>query len=137
MPTAVVTVAVLTLAVSAHLQAPTPGESAAAQDSLQTALLAEKPAWPFGFGYDGRPAHALLEGEAIHRPTRALDVSRRQHTLVWTDHATGLQIRCLAVECTDFPVVEWTAYLKNSDQDRTPILEDIRALLPCRSFVNG
>ena len=53
---------------------------------------------------------------------------RTQHTLAWTDPKTGLEVRCVAVEYADFPVVEWTLYFKNAGNKNTPILEDIQGL---------
>ncbi|MBL9128640.1 MAG: alpha-galactosidase, partial [Verrucomicrobiales bacterium] len=41
---------------------------------------------------------------------------------------TGLEVRYVAVEYSDFPVVEWTVYFKNNGGADTPILEDILAL---------
>ena len=44
----------------------------------------------------------------------------------WTDRRTGLEVRCVSVEYTDFPVVEWTVYFKNTGNRNTAILEDIQ-----------
>ena len=39
-----------------------------------------------------------------------------------------LQVRCVTVEYTDFPAVEWTVYFKNRSTGETPILENIQGL---------
>jgi alpha-galactosidase len=48
--------------------------------------------------------------------------------LVWTDADTGLQVRCVALEYADYPVVEWTVYFKNHGVTNTPILDTILGL---------
>ena len=37
-------------------------------------------------------------------------------------------MRCVAVEYSDFPTVEWTVYFKNNGSADTPILSDIRSI---------
>jgi len=83
---------------------------------------------PFTFTYDGRPSAELLKSWKVARASRELDAKRVEHTLTYTDEATGLQVRCVAVEYRDFPTVEWTVYFKNAGQADTPILSDIQAL---------
>jgi alpha-galactosidase len=39
-----------------------------------------------------------------------------------------LEVCCVAVEYADFPVVEWTVYLKNTGKENTPILQNIQGL---------
>lgn len=81
---------------------------------------------PFSFQYDGKSF-----GDLPWQPTRAsrkLDDHRTEHTLAYADGATGLQVRCVAVEYHDFPAVEWTVYFKNTGTTSTPILEDIQGL---------
>jgi alpha-galactosidase len=83
---------------------------------------------PFRFVYDGRGSDDLLaqwsHAEAIER----LDARRTRHTQTYTDPATGLAVRCVRVEYADFPVVEWTVYLRNTGAKDTPIVEDVQAL---------
>jgi alpha-galactosidase len=47
---------------------------------------------------------------------------------MYTDPASGLEIRCVAVEYQDFPTVEWTLYFKNTGSTDTSILEKTQAL---------
>ena len=72
----------------------------------------------FSFGYDGKPAAELLETWELKRASRKLDDQRTQRTLTWTDPKTGLEVRCMSVEYSDFPVVEWTVYLRNTGNDQ-------------------
>jgi alpha-galactosidase len=91
---------------------------------------------PFSFTYGGKPSAELLKAWNLKRETRKLDDARTEITLTWTDAATGLQVRCVAIEYADFPTVEWTLHFKNTGaaagpQGRpadTPILEGIQSL---------
>lgn len=83
---------------------------------------------PFSFVYDGRSSGDLLPGWTVERRRRQLDANRTELTVTYTDPATQLEVRCVAVAYSDFPTVEWTVYFKNNGQQRTPILENIEAL---------
>ena len=100
---------------------------------------------PFSFKYGGKTLAELAWQPT--RSTRKLDAARKEHTLRYADERTGLEVRCVAVEYADFPIVEWKVYFKNTGTARrgspdpaetadrrspspadTPILEDILAL---------
>ncbi len=83
---------------------------------------------PFSFFYDGRPSADLLRAWGAVREVRQMDSNRTERVLRWTDPATGLVVRCVAVEYSDFPTVEWTLWFKNAGTADTPILEKILAL---------
>jgi alpha-galactosidase len=83
---------------------------------------------PFAFLYDGRSSDDLLWTWQKKSVKEELDRNRTQYALIWTDLKTGLEIRCVAVEYADFPVIEWTVYFKNTGRENTPILENIQAL---------
>jgi alpha-galactosidase len=83
---------------------------------------------PFAFMYDGKPSTELLPHWKVERSSRELDANRVEHTLIYKDEATGLQVRSVAVEYRDFPTVEWTVYFKNLGQADTPVLADVQAL---------
>lgn len=77
----------------------------------------------FSFRYNDRDSTTLLS-QWNHRAThRKLDRHRTEHTRIWTDPATGLVVRWVAVEYHDFPAVEWTVYLRNDGKDRSPLVE--------------
>ena len=86
------------------------------------------PELPFSFAYDGKSSKELLRSWELEQSARRLDAQRHELTLIWTDTATGLQMRCVRVEYSDFPTVEWTLYFKNTGTNDTPILEDIQAV---------
>jgi alpha-galactosidase len=83
---------------------------------------------PFSFTYGGKPSSDLLRTWLLSRDTERLDSQRTRHTLVYTDPATGLQVRCVLVAYDDFPTAEWTLYFKNTGSADTPIVEKIQAL---------
>ncbi len=91
-------------------------------------LLEPKPQWPFSFTYDGRPSAELLAVWPIRRESRQRNDTRTEHTRTWVDAASGLQIRCVAVEYADYPVVEWTVWFKNIGPHTTPVLESVQGL---------
>jgi alpha-galactosidase len=95
---------------------------------LNEQLLNEKGQEPFSFIYDGRKSADFLPGWTRKATTKKLDDVRQEHTVVWTDPATGLEIRCVAVEYADLPAVDWVLYLTNTGGRDTPIIEQIRPL---------
>jgi alpha-galactosidase len=83
---------------------------------------------PFSFEYDGHPGAKSLQRWARSSKTRQLDKTRKEYTVTWRDPGTDLEVRYVTVEYSDFPVVEWTVYLKNQGRTDTPILSNIQAL---------
>ena len=92
---------------------------------------------PFSFTYDGQPSAPLLAEWPAKRTDERLDVNRTRRTLAWTDPKTGLEVRCVAVDYADYPVVEWTVWFKNTGTADTPILEDIQGLDLCLERAAG
>ncbi len=91
-------------------------------------LTVGKSILPFSFIYDGQPSASLLAKWPMKVESVKIDANRTQHAVTWTDPKTGLEVRCLAVDYADYPVVEWTVYLKNTATNNTPILEGIQGL---------
>jgi alpha-galactosidase len=83
---------------------------------------------PFSFAYGGQSSAELMRTWPMKKQTKDIDKHRAQHTCTWTDPKTWLEVRCVAVEYFDFPVVEWTVYFKNTGTKDTPILKDIQGL---------
>jgi alpha-galactosidase len=82
----------------------------------------------FAFTYGGRPSSDFLSAWKSERTIRRLDDARKEHTVTYTDPATGLIVRSVGIEYLDFPTIEWTLYFKNSGVADTPILSDIQAI---------
>lgn len=83
---------------------------------------------PFSFVYGGKPSGDLLASWASNSTLHKLDDRRTERTTTWKDPATGLEVRCVSIEYSDFPAVEWTVYFRNTGSADTPILSDIRAI---------
>jgi alpha-galactosidase len=90
--------------------------------------LASEGDLPFSFTYGGAPSASLLKGWRRTEARRPLDAGRNERILTFADPQTGLVVRCVAVEYTDFPAVEWTVYLRNDGAVDTPLLADLHAL---------
>jgi alpha-galactosidase len=109
--------------------------------SVTSQELADKDAWvkrhisaadmaqpPFSFVFDGKSSTELLKTWTKNVESKKLDDVRTQYTLTWNDSKTGLEVRCVAVDYSDFPTVEWTVYLKNTGKQDTPIVSSFQAL---------
>jgi alpha-galactosidase len=83
---------------------------------------------PFSFNYGGTPSSTLLSSWPRQVTTRQLDINRTEHVVVWTDAQSGLEVRCVMVEYHDYPVSEWTVYLKNVGTQNSSILQGILGL---------
>lgn len=91
-------------------------------------LLLETGALPFSFTYAGKSSTELLTAWNAAYASNVLDERRTEHTITWADPASGLQVKCVAIEYQDFPVVEWVLYFKNSGAQDTAIIENIQPL---------
>jgi alpha-galactosidase len=83
---------------------------------------------PLAFIYDGKAATDLLAKWPRKTTITQLNGRRTQRTWTWTDPKTGLEVRCVSVVYADYPVVEWTAYFRNTGSAKTPLLEAVRAI---------
>jgi alpha-galactosidase len=90
-------------------------------------LLAPEAKMPFSFVYDEQASDGLLAAWPKKAQSKKLDAVRTQHTITWTDPKTGLEVRCVAVEYSDYPAVEWVVYLRNTSTNNTPILSNVQA----------
>lgn len=88
---------------------------------------AHSPEPPFSFQYGDQMSRDFLSSWPRSRASRKLDDRRMEHSLVCTDPATGLQVRCVCIEYHGFPTVEWTLHFKNTGAADTPILSAIQA----------
>jgi len=115
----------LTSALWGEPPAPTPDEMAEAQ-RWAAKFDGSKDSEPcFSFRYGGKASAEWLKTCKQQRTRRQLDTRRTEHTLTFADPKTGMVLRWVAVAYADFPVVEWTAYLKNTGQQSTPLVEDL------------
>ena len=101
------------------------GASLRLQD-LPTAAASDN---PFGVSlvYDGKSSSTLLP-KWERKVVEQRRAGRLARTVTYKDAATGLEVRVEAELYSDFPAVEWVAYLKNAGQGDTPIIESIQSL---------
>jgi alpha-galactosidase len=83
---------------------------------------------PFSFRYGGVPSRDFLNDWTLDQSSRKLDNQCTEIVLSYTDAKTGLNLRVVALAHNDFPVLEWTLYLKNSGSQPTPIIENLLPL---------
>lgn len=89
--------------------------------------------WPFSFVYGGRPSSELLPSWERKVEIEQIDGGQRR-TLIFTDAATGLEVRAVATAFTNTPGVDWTLHFANNGKADLPVLEQVRALdvsFPC------
>ncbi|MBI5094738.1 MAG: alpha-galactosidase [Candidatus Hydrogenedentes bacterium] len=107
----------------------TPEDKALARGFLGAHFAAiPQTAFPFSFVYDGHPSAEFLSGWNSAMTEKKLDAQRMEHTFVFADAKTGLEVRCVVTQYVDFPAVEWVLRFKNTGAADTPILENIQAL---------
>jgi alpha-galactosidase len=115
--------------VSAHATVTVaPAEMTLKTDWVQKNFLKHSKAPPFSFTCGGKSSVALLRAWRRVDVRRALDANRTKRVITWTDAASGLVVKCVAVEYSHYPVVEWTVFFKNTGTKDTPILENIQGL---------
>ncbi len=83
---------------------------------------------PFSFLYDGRSSDESLPTWDFSETVERLSAGRTHYTQTYTDPESGLQVRCVGVRYSDFPVVEWTLHFRNTGEQDTSIIEDVLAL---------
>jgi alpha-galactosidase len=83
---------------------------------------------PFSFTYNGQSSSALLPTWSKTTQTTQLDASRTQYTLTWTDPSNSLQVKCSAVQYSDYPVVEWTTDLRNIGATTLPLIQNVQGI---------
>src|ERR1039458_7868293 len=91
-------------------------------------LLGAKPLLPFSFVYGQKTSGSLLPSWSQKADENKPDDARIERILTWRDPRTGVEVRLVAVDYTDYPVIEWTLYFTNHGKNDTPIIEDVQAL---------
>ena len=106
----------------------TPGEMQRKSDWIKAHLDTARPSLPFSFVYGGKESGDLIGAWPKVTETARIDAVRTRHTVTWTDPASGLEVRCAAVEYADYPAVEWTVFLKNTSSQNSGLLEAIQGI---------
>ncbi len=105
-----------------------PAELTQRDEWVRTNFLDSSRHLPFSFSFNSRASSTLLPSWSRSEVDSTLDGDVAQQTLSWTNHDGNLEVKCVALEYADFPVVEWTVYFKNVGSVDTPILENIEGL---------
>ena len=91
-------------------------------------FLSEPGAIPLSFLYEGKKITGIPADWAPTRQIRRIDASIRETIFEGIDPRTGLHLQVECLDYLDYPVVEWTAWLTNRGSERTPLIQDLRAL---------
>lgn len=83
---------------------------------------------PFSFLYGDKSSDELLGHWKFTQSRKRLDAEREQITQQYTDPATGLRLKCVAVQYDNYPTIEWTLYFKNTSKQDSSILTNIKPL---------
>jgi alpha-galactosidase len=119
---------VVSSALALQAAAPTSVENAAATQWAEANLLGDNAHSTFSVVLGGKPSGEFLRGWRRTNADRELDEKRREYTSIWMDEVTGMQVRLVATKYADFPVVEWTVWLRNAGNHDTPLVENIQGL---------
>ncbi len=106
---------------------PTMEEMDVSRAWIATHLESSGAAPPFSFRYDGQPITEALRQWRTDSVARKLDDSRVERILTYTDSKTGLEVRCVVTEYSDYPAVEWVVFFENKGRDATPVISDVQA----------
>jgi alpha-galactosidase len=120
---------VVVLAGLRFLAAPlTMAEPLALEKRIGIRILSELADVPWSFNLAGQPAAQALADWRCSKMSEPIGAGRRQHTVIYTDPATSLELRCVAIEYLEFPVIEWTLHFMNGGVDVSPVISDLRPL---------
>ena len=99
-----------------------------AGSKAKTTLFPDVLKSPLSFSYGEKKSADLLPKWKLETTTADPDGARREQEAIYTDPATGLEVRIAATIFRDFPAVEWVMYFRNAGGADTPILENIQPL---------
>lgn len=111
-----------------YAAAPTARENSAARQWAQVNVLPDGAKAPFSFLIGARDSSEAMRDWRRTDAEREIDARRRERARTWTDRKSALQVRLVATEYADFPVVEWTLWLKNTGQADSPVIESVQGL---------
>ena len=83
---------------------------------------------PVSFTFDGKPSGELLSGWRRELKSTPEKNGRTLHSIIWTDPASGLELRCELKVFSKHPAAEWTVYLKNNGSSDSPLIEKLLPL---------
>ena len=79
---------------------------------------------PFSFVYGGINSNSFIQSWGFRaEKLNPSDTNSKESLYTYTDHQTGLVVRCLVTSFKDFPAVEWVLKFSNSSGKNTPVIE--------------
>lgn len=113
---------------AAPAAAPTQEEIAVKDAWVKANLLAAQAEPPFSFMLGSESRSDFFRTWPREESKRQIDAERTEYSFTWRQPESGLEVRCVAIDYTDYPVVEWTVYLRNTGSKRTSLLTNIEGL---------
>lgn len=111
---------------STDLMKPTDEEILISQEWSSSLFSSDVSNLAFSFFYDGNLSSSLIGNWQLSQFAEQLDKFRKRRSLVLFDLETGLELRCLLTEYTDYPALEWVVFFENKGDDITPIISDVQ-----------
>lgn len=97
---------------STDLMKPTDEEILISQEWSSSLFSSDVSNLAFSFFYDGNLSSSLIGNWQLSQFAEQLDKFRKRRSLVLFDLETGLELRCLLTEYTDYPALEWVVFLR-------------------------
>ena len=110
---------------SKDLMKPTSEEISISKGWASNLFLPDASNLAFTFSYGGKPSSVLIENWHLDQFTEQLDEFRKRRSLVFSDSETGLELRCLLTEYTNYPALEWVVFFENKGNDVTPVISNV------------
>ena len=96
--------------------------------SIMEQLTGKSSGLPFSFSYHTSTARVPAGVRDKQVASRRLDGERILHLLTCMDPQTHIEIKCEAIEYSEFPAIEWVLHFRNIGETNSPVLTDIRPL---------
>lgn len=90
--------------------------------------LAQATTLPISFRFDDKAICGIPTDWGVTRERRSVDANITEIIYDGRDDKTGLAVRVEVQEYLDYPVVEWTAWFRNTGRQATPVLSEIMGL---------
>lgn len=110
-----------------HARIATNEELTAALKRQSQWLNLAHPQVPFSFTYGGANSSEFLQDWKLEPSGVNSDFCSLQ-TLVWSNAADGLEVRCDYLIYSDYPAFDWVISFKNTGSTDSAIIENVRAL---------
>ncbi|MEI8079618.1 MAG: alpha-galactosidase, partial [bacterium] len=83
---------------------------------------------PFSFTYGGKPSSEFIADWKREVKDEKLGETTNRRTLILTDPATGLEVRCVCLIYQDTAGVDWIIHFTNQGIKDSPVIEQVKAV---------